>query len=592
MVKTNKNKKNTTKLISSLCMLLVATIMVVGSTYAWVVLSIAPEVTEITTTVGSNGALEIRLNIDDDTDRNSQFRNIVDFSIAKYGLDKIVLLPSIMPGLANLKGEVLQIPEYGDDGLATEVGMANKTFIGSLVGDEFYKNDVTGVRVVGSASGMTERQVRFDTALAAARSALSAAKSNAASSLQNDAFVAIVLKMVTSSGATYTAANVAELNTIIEKLEASVKKMQEAYKQLIIAAAASDNGADDILSALVEQTWGSEGLTLDAIATSGKISVGEHSVDAPAEILTGIRALQATAAKVASARETYDGLTPDAENGVDYTTASVNPIISSLVDSSAIKVNGKAPSEVDYSDVTLNGAVITMASGAGVYADIADQCGDYSAQITKVVSMKTESTVTNKYISTAITAVAAKGAPGGEVAELPMTALYGYILDLGFKTNAKNSNLLLQTEATDRINSDNTDTESGTMGGGSYMSFTVTESADITNTQVVQIMKCFRIVFFDTNSGDVIGNAYLDADEAIFNAEGEVVAKIYMENSDQVITALEQNTERNLSVLVYLDAENLMNEHVSATTATSVTGVMNLQFASDADLHPIDYGTN
>ena len=495
-----------------------------------------------------------------------------------------------MPGLANLKGEVLQIPEYDYDGLATGVGMSNKTFIGSLVGDEFYKNDVTGVRVVGSASGMTERQVRFDTALAAARSALSAAKSNATSSLQNDAFVGIVLKMVTSSGSTYTAADVAELNTIITKLEYSVANMQEAYKQLIIAAAASDNGAQDILSALVEDTWGSEGLTLDAIATSGKISVGEHSVDAPAEILTGIRALQATAAKVASARATYNGLTPDA--GEDYSTAIVNPIISSLVDSSKIQVNGKAPSEVDYDDVIMNGAVITMASGAGVYADIADQCGDYSAQITKVVSMKTQSTVTNKYISTAITAVAAKGAPGGDVAELPMTSLYGYILDLGFKTNAKESNLLLQTEATDRINSDNTDTESGTMGGGSYMSFTVTEDADISKDKVVQIMKCFRIVFFDTNSGEVIGNAYLDTDNAVYNANEEVVAKIYMENSDQVITPLAQNTERNISVLVYLDAENLMNEHVSATTATSVTGVMNLQFASDADLHPIDYGTN
>ena len=590
MVKTNKNKKNTTKLISSLCMLLVATIMVVGSTYAWVVLSIAPEVTEITTTVGSNGALEIRLNIDDDDDRNSMFRNIVEFNNSKYGLDQIVLLPSMISPLVNLKGEVLQIPEYGDDGLATEVGMANKTFIGSLVGDEFYKSDVTGVRVVGSASGMTDRQVRFDTALAAARSALSAAKSNATSSLQNDAFVSIVLKMVTSSGATYSAADVAELDTIIKKLETSVAKMQEAYKQLIIAAAASDNGADDILSALVEQTWGSEGLTLDAIATSGKISVGEHSVDAPAEILTGIRALQATAAKVASARETYDGLTPDA--GENYSTAIVNPIISSLVNSSAIKVNGKAPSEVDYNEIIVSGAVITMASGAGVYADIADQCGDYSAQITKVVSMKTQTNVSNPYISTAITTVAAKGAPGGDVAELPMTALYGYILDLGFKTNAKESNLLLQTNATDRVNQSNTDAESGTMGGGSYMSFTVTEGADITNTQVVQIMKCFRIVFFDTNSGEVIGNAYLDADEAIVNADEEVVAKIYMKNSDQVITPLAQNTERNISVLVYLDAENLMNEHVSATTATSVTGVMNLQFASDADLHSIDYGTN
>ena len=178
--------------------------------------------------------------------------------------------------------------------MATGVGMANKTFLGSLVGDEFYKSDVTGVRVVGSASGMTERQVRFDTALAAARSALSAAKSNATSSLQNDAFVGIVLKMVTSSGATYTAADVAELNTIIEKLEESVTQMKEAYKQLIIAAAASDNGADDIVSDLVVTTWGSGDLTLETIASTGKINVGGHSVDVPDEIVEGLNALQET----------------------------------------------------------------------------------------------------------------------------------------------------------------------------------------------------------------------------------------------------------------------------------------------------------
>ena len=60
----------------------------------------------------------------------------------------------------------------------------------------------------------------------------------------------------------------------------------------------------------------------------------------------------------------------------------------------------------------------------------------------------------------------------------------------------------------------------------------------------------------------------------------------------QPLTALGQNTEEKVSVLVYLDAENLENEHVSATTAKSITGVMNLQFASDADLVPMPYGNN
>ena len=572
------------KLIATICMLLIASILVVSSTYAWVVLSTAPEVTEITTTVGANGALEIRLNIDDNADKNNQFRNIVDFTNSKYGLDTITLLPSIISPLANLKEEVLQSPEYGDDGLATGQGMPNKTVIGSWETDGyFYKSDVEGVRVVGSVSNMTDRQVRFDDAIGAARSALSAAKSNATNSLKNDAFVDIVIKMMTNGDGGYEQEDVEALGTIISKLEASVTNMKEAYKQMIIAAAASDNGQPDIMSDLVVNSWGSDTLTLEAIASSGEIVIGEYRHTAPDYILEGISALMMTAGKVADAKAAYDSL------GGDYSTEKVNPIITMLVNKDNVLVNGVDPSEVNYTDVLLNGATITMKPGAGVYVEIADQCGDFSAQITKTIKMQTQSGVSSKYISTAVAALQSKGAPGGEIEDLPMTAHYGYIIDLGFKTNAQNSNLRLQTEAIDRINQDNTDTESGTMGGGSYMSFTKAEDADIADNKVIEIMKCFRIVFFNTNSGEVLGYASLDTTDASYGANNEVTAKIYMDNNDQVIAALPQNTEVEISVLVYLDAEYLKNEHVSATTASSITGVMNLQFASDAKLIPAKY---
>ena len=582
-VKNTTKNDNKVKLISAICMLVIASIMVVTSTYAWVVLSTAPEVTEITTTVGANGALEIRLNIDDNDDKNSQFRNIVDFTNSKYGLDKIVLLPSIVAPSANLLNEVLQIPEYGDDGLATGQGMPNKTVIGSWETDGyFYKSDVTGVRAVGAVSNMTDRQVRFDDAIAAARNALAAAKSNATTSLKNDAFVGIVIKMMTNGDGGYEQDDVEALGTIITKLEASVKNMKEAYKQMIIAAAASDNGQDDILSDLVVNSWGSETLTLEAIASTGVIAIGNYSYNAPDEILEGISSVLAIGQTVATAKNSYDNL-----NG-DYSTANVNPIITTLVNKGNVLVNGVDPSEVNYTDIMLNGATITMLPGAGVYVQIADQVGDFSAQITKTISMKTQSDVAEKYIPTAIAALQTKGAPGGEIEDLPMTALYGYIIDLGFKTNAQNSSLLLQTEAIDRIDNDNpTD---GTMGGGSYMSFSKVDGADISNDKVIEIMKCFRIVFFDTNSGEVLGYASLNTANATVDANNEVTAKIYMDNDDQVITALAQNTECNVSVLVYLDAQYLKNEHVSATTAQSITGVMNLQFASDADLIPMPYG--
>ena len=63
----NSTKKNSEfggvkkKLTAAIAMLLVATIMMVSSTYAWFTLSTAPEVTGITTSVGANGNLEMAL---------------------------------------------------------------------------------------------------------------------------------------------------------------------------------------------------------------------------------------------------------------------------------------------------------------------------------------------------------------------------------------------------------------------------------------------------------------------------------------------------------------------------------------------------
>jgi hypothetical protein len=59
--------------------------------------------------------------------------------------------------------------------------------------------------------------------------------------------------------------------------------------------------------------------------------------------------------------------------------------------------------------------------------------------------------------------------------------------------------------------------------------------------------------------------------------------------TDAKITALPQNTATAVSVLVYLDGENIGNDDVAASAATSMTGTMNLQFASSANLVPMEY---
>jgi hypothetical protein len=62
--------------------------------------------------------------------------------------------------------------------------------------------------------------------------------------------------------------------------------------------------------------------------------------------------------------------------------------------------------------------------------------------------------------------------------------------------------------------------------------------------------------------------------------------------SNQVITALEQNTVARISAYVYLDGETVTNADVAALTSTSANGKLNLQFASDAILKPMEYSAD
>ena len=111
MENTKKNYSMKSKLISAIAMLLVATIMLVSSTYAWFTLSTKPEVSGISTAVGANGALEMLLATKKDNawfygtgevgtktiqERNTYWGNLVDLSDPSYGSGAIVLYPSLL----------------------------------------------------------------------------------------------------------------------------------------------------------------------------------------------------------------------------------------------------------------------------------------------------------------------------------------------------------------------------------------------------------------------------------------------------------------------------------------------------------------
>jgi len=116
-----------TKLMASVAMLMVATVMISSASFAWFTLSTQPEVTGITTNVATNGSLEIALadsaegtsiayttpatGAEGDTGKNVKWGNLVN--ISSYFADNET---NLKPVAYDSDDKVLQYPKFGDDG--------------------------------------------------------------------------------------------------------------------------------------------------------------------------------------------------------------------------------------------------------------------------------------------------------------------------------------------------------------------------------------------------------------------------------------------------------------------------------------------
>lgn len=609
------------KLISATCMLLVAMIMVVSSTYAWFTLSTAPEVTGISTAVGANGALEMLLltkdasgnwvyhdgTVEEGTDVNTYWGNLVDVSGSSYGLDQIVLYPSQFgEGDGSIEigskfgNNMLATPEYGADGRVT--GLTPDAIFGSYKALEengtkaFYQDDdAFGVRGIGAVSGMSDRQLAYRNGLANAATAMSQAKSLTSSTLNvnGNGLASIAVAIGLGNEVTdYSALDA--LITDLAKDGGVINLIEKAYANLLLSLYASKANASD------DTTW----QTIKASVDSGDYDF----IYTYTSSFIGIEKLSTTKANVASAQ-----------------TATGNAKLPYLLETDTMTINGFTVAEImgengidnfvqDFVEKG-NGLTVTMPSGSGAFSDIADQCGDYAASVvvesvsygtlnlTNIkAKMVTKTNVNPSYISQGITVTNASGAPESDAETvLPLTEFYGYILDLAFRTNAKDSDLLLQTEGVDRIYSDNANPL--TKGEGSTMTFNPT-TTEMDTAAIKSLMNSIRIVFFTPAQpgvagaqNTVIAEARLDTAGATVNDQAGVVADIKIWNSatstfsdSAKLLDLTQNQIAQLSVLVYLDGNSVENSDVAATAATSVTGSMNLQFSSSATLVPMEYG--
>lgn len=674
------------KLISAVAMLLVAVIMVVSSTYAWFTLSTAPEVTGITTAVGANGALEMLLatkvdgqwfygtgTVEAGEDSNTYWGNLVNLTGKKYGQEKIVLYPSVLHtttvGNDKYIGEnPLSTPIYGSDGRVS--GITNNAIYGvyDSAKEAFMEagaNDY-GFRGVGVASGMTPRQLAFrnarsqiSTLMANARNAASDSLTNNGSTLAN-----LAIKKAMLTAPTYSNTELKAIDAMIVDLTESLGYIEEAYMQAFYAFAASSVGGNDTEYAALK-------VLIDGCTTPSQVvtTLEDNGATVPEAIKSGITAYENALAAVNAAKAAF---TIDTSVEGSYNWSDFSVALTKLVDMDKIQVNGIPANEVNskkdqlVQEAFAGGIVVTIASGGGVYADIADQAKDFKVDIMVDLTdlgyagmelpakMNTKTSLPKVYLDAVYTYLSSDDMePASGDAEMPLTEFYGYVIDLAFRTNAAQSNLLLQQQGIDRIYSDNNNEE--TLGKGSTMTFTSADN-NFSNAQVRALMENIRIVFFDTEENTIYAYAKLDMAEdkvktdadgitaymylykivdnaykaddntIVFGKEVTIPAtdteqektemqyytdaectilyegtmpekpenvkdyEVKLLDKDAKITSLAQNTETHVSALVYLDGESIENSDVAASVAQSMTGKMNLQFASDATLVPMEYG--
>lgn len=642
------------KLMASIAMLLVSSIMMVSTTYAWFTLSTAPEVTGITTSVGANGNLEMALlNGTTFTDLNKitsavgdssaakavtaaniTWGNLVDLSDASYGLQNISLQPARLNVAHSTTGEtttytktqlqsvtnLLLTPTYGADGrvdtLEDKTYAAANTSTTDTASWKYDSSSLTyGVRAIGTSDNMTAQQAGLLAAKSTYTSNLYAAQSTMqeALSANGSKLADAIMVLATSSATTLTDTDQQDaIKALITASENALKKIDAAYKQVLLAYAASQLSNEALYNAAVAAIDGAASAS-DAV-TAFKAVEGVSVTTTPIDsALTDLTTQQGNvaAAKTAVASS-------------DYKTA-----LSKLVDTNSenVEISGYKISEIKddsgavksaFMIAAIENLYVYMGEGSGLFAYVGSVAGNYSATCTVAIQYNGETfnrpatlrtTATEDIIS--LGTMSAASASGG-TSDTYLSDTYGYALDFAFRTNAAGSYLKLQTEAAQRVYSDGT--SEVTQGSGSNMTFQVSKDkankATLNDTQVAELMQAIRVAFVDPGSGVAsetgVGTIYGIAtlDNITGDGTGSYTGKLTLKDWDVTdgkltvspktgttetdkLMNLDQNTAKRLTVIVYLDGDIVDNSKV-ANAAQSLTGSMNLQFASSAELVPMN----
>lgn len=589
------------KLMGAVAMLLVSAIMVSSATYAWFVLSTHPEVKGMSTTVGSNGALEIAL-LNNETgaldglskittkvgdssavagkvkEANVTWGNLVDLSDTSYGLSQITLYPAQLTNLNGLTrgANLLSYAIYGTDGrvatLEGETGSGTYTTAGFVSDTTSY-----GVRAIGSAVATDPFKNAFNTAVTqydeSARAAVTYANKAFADNLQTLVNIAIA---ASGDDSTITKTNYTAINTALAGLQDAESSMEMALKYAIAAReneAAGNKTGDELKE---ESIVDASTVTLNTSDLEygtyiGQLNQLKAGIAAAQEEMKDVTDPTATWAQI---RGPYDSLialntmtfrVTIAGSAADYTYEQLKALDRGTLMSATA------------ADVTIN---------SGLFKEMAQVTGTLSG---KVVVGIAQGTGTAKADDTTLKAntdglVSAYKEPTGRGGNgtAYITTTYGYAVDLAFKTNAADRTLCLSA-ATSRVAGSD---EAGVQGSGS--TFTFGGAVDKT------VIKALRVAFVDgtgavktvaklneTPKEGTTATYALKTYQVTGLADGTLTLGDANEKNE--IMALTADTPTALTAIVYLDGSAVDG------TADGATGKLNLQFCVDGLLKPMDY---
>ena len=265
------------KLMAAISMLLVSSIMMVSSTYAWFTLSTAPEVKGISTSVGANGNLEMALlNTDSFKDltkitsavgdssaaegktlatANLTWGNLVNLKYEEagktgnyYGLDKIKLMPArlnVTDAAKLITDKLLSTPKYGNDGRVT--ALSSDTFSSSQLDAHGFvvatgaEAQTYGVRAVGESSTMTPQEKGLANAKSNYGLNLNAAKNEVSKALKDNMqnLANAMLGYTGTADYVIKTEEIAAITALLNGIDKGLDKIDMAYGDVLRAYAAN-----------------------------------------------------------------------------------------------------------------------------------------------------------------------------------------------------------------------------------------------------------------------------------------------------------------------------------------------------------------